>query len=609
MDTPVIDEQLFARILEAYQAQKLVPFLGAGMSFPRLHLWPGFVEELQKLSRSETANPDPAAQAEKAVTVLRSIHGARFPEVIQKALQRDVDGIPKQTEELAKISWPLTLTTNYDDLFLQASIAENMKRKDKESFLVYGKPRGTVKVQRWEYPIVLGRSPADCFRVLNSLRFPDQPIIWALQGFLGWQARPKNLHKPNNHDELRNQLVVGHREYRRVTHREPHFRRAFGEVFRERSFLFLGSGLTDKYLLDLFSEIVELYGPSPRPHFFVTGRDYATDWLRGSFGIHVVKLENYRELPNILEYIGKRVGQKKYQRKRFEFTVDTNGSGESTLSVEHGSLPDPSSNESGDWLVYSAGGRASKLRISSRGKAQMKRLKIKAIKYEEINEHLIKLHFQPETPFTILAAIARISIHDGADIGKDDTAYRDARIVSELFREILRCAEKDGACQHVRTMLLAAGPRAAFPRHIALQELIRGFRDWASERKVRNIKEVTISIEDDAVWSEVASGRCNILELLNCSDTRYWIELVDHDGWTQHSLRLDPGTTTLKSVLEAVGATNPGYLVSVYPPVRQGERCRSLREILEDGNLKINDEVTLSAFGVLPGSTLRIEPP
>jgi hypothetical protein len=66
---------------------------------------------------------------------------------------------------------------------------------------------------------------------------------------------------------LTKELVADHTEYRRITHREPHFRRAFAEVFRHRSLFFLGSGLRETYLQELFGEVLELHGPSTRTHF------------------------------------------------------------------------------------------------------------------------------------------------------------------------------------------------------------------------------------------------------------------------------------------------------------------------------------------------------
>ena len=42
--------------------------------------------------------------------------------------------------------------------------------------------------------------------------------------------------------ELAGQVVAGHQQYQNAINAHAHFRRAFAEVFRRRSLLFLGSG-------------------------------------------------------------------------------------------------------------------------------------------------------------------------------------------------------------------------------------------------------------------------------------------------------------------------------------------------------------------------------
>src|SRR5215475_11861697 len=44
-------EEILPLLVSTYQKGRLVPFLGAGMSYPRLHLWPGFVENLEEQAR------------------------------------------------------------------------------------------------------------------------------------------------------------------------------------------------------------------------------------------------------------------------------------------------------------------------------------------------------------------------------------------------------------------------------------------------------------------------------------------------------------------------------------------------------------------------------
>ena len=66
---------------------------------------------------------------------------------------------------------------------------------------------------------------------------------------------------------LAEQIVVGHQQYQLVMHREGAFRRAFSEVLRRRSLLFIGSGLQEDYLLNLFGEVQIMHGPGSLPHY------------------------------------------------------------------------------------------------------------------------------------------------------------------------------------------------------------------------------------------------------------------------------------------------------------------------------------------------------
>lgn len=83
------------------------------------------------------------------------------------------------------------------------------------------------------------------------------PFRGHIQGFLGGQADPKSKPELRTHATagstlLRPQrfladLVVGHAEYSCVINTQIQFRRCFGEVLRQRSFLFLGSSLAEDY--------------------------------------------------------------------------------------------------------------------------------------------------------------------------------------------------------------------------------------------------------------------------------------------------------------------------------------------------------------------------
>ena len=140
------------------------------------------------------------------------------------------------------------MTTNYEALFHDAW----------NRWWVYEKQPRPDPLPESAAMVVVGRGRDDCQRVLNSTRGPDNPLLWALQGFIG---------PPRSRHPLANQLAIGHEEYRRQTHEAVHFRRAFAEIYRSRSLLFVGSGLRDSYLLDLFGEALELLGTIGHFHY------------------------------------------------------------------------------------------------------------------------------------------------------------------------------------------------------------------------------------------------------------------------------------------------------------------------------------------------------
>ena len=131
----------------------------------------------------------------------------------------DPQTIPPQTLSLSRLSWPLVLSTNYDNCYAAAFHKSFPER----------------------HLAIVGRDAEDCQRVLTSLSTAGRSLLWALQGYL--KDLPYSDLPSIVTPDLDAQLVVGHEEYRRVTYRALHFRRAFAEVFRQRSLLFLGAGI------------------------------------------------------------------------------------------------------------------------------------------------------------------------------------------------------------------------------------------------------------------------------------------------------------------------------------------------------------------------------
>jgi hypothetical protein len=254
-------EEMLPLLASSYMAGRLVPFIGAGMSRRKLAGWEGFVQNLEKVAfQSPELSGHIEVRAQRAIAALRNSKDEKeFRNILIASLKGEEfdKGLPEQTKALAEIYWPLTISTNYDDLFYCAcrSVCEDRLP-----------------------PKILGRGADDCKQVMSALVSPfDRETIWHIQGFLGEDCHTVPAGDDSHLDRLRRELVFGHAEYRRAANTAVHFRRCFGEVFRSRSFLFLGSSLSEEYFWNLFGETLELCGPSPMPHFAFMPKDADVD--------------------------------------------------------------------------------------------------------------------------------------------------------------------------------------------------------------------------------------------------------------------------------------------------------------------------------------------
>ena len=298
-------EELVPLLASIYQRGRLVPFVGAGMSDPSLPLWPKFLSNLEQDAEAarkahgwpcEPAGTGPQeVRAQRAKTIIRNLRGEPcFISAVHRALlpgeQRAA--VPEQTTELAALRWPLIVSTNYDDLLYGC---------------LHEKASSGLK------PVLMGRAAADCKMVVSSLNSPfDRECLWHIQGFLGGQhEKSDNWMKGlrlQEREQFEQELVIGHGDYRRATTTAVHFRRCFGEVFRSRSFLFLGSNMAEQYFLNLFGEILDLVGPSPVPHFaFVLENTVDHRFLSDQMNTTVVQYKNHSEVSRYLRLLKKEV--------------------------------------------------------------------------------------------------------------------------------------------------------------------------------------------------------------------------------------------------------------------------------------------------------------
>jgi SIR2-like protein len=592
-------ESVLPRLVCAYEAGRLVPFLGAGMSAGACPLWGEFIANLEREAATQgyqspaadllaqDGAPNLIRRANHVVRYLKNLDLPGFPHRVRAALAPNTGkarpGPPAQTIALGNLGWPLILTTNYDD------------------WLYYYMARRKVRLS------VRGRSPEDCHRVLYSLHAPDEPICWALQGFLGGQdlegqeAVRKGCHPWK---ALEDELVIGHEEYRRVTHFSPHFRRAFAEVFRNRSLWFLGTSLSEAYFQDLFGEILEMTGPNPYPHYaFVRRGEADPHFLHTRFNTVVVEMDDYRQLPKWLDEFGKAVQSSHGRPVRWDYAVqcpDRVKEGQACVSLQiiRGELPHPGD---GECIAISAG-RSLADPFPSHHLHPLLR-SILGVSFTSVRQldGLLEppapggkyvRRFRDKPVFVVVARDA-----DGI------RNRRDARMLAEAIQELMARVEESGY-PLVRCQLLAGGSRV-FPKVTSLIEMVRGYGLWRRSRAgdARTLPSLAIHLVDPDALFAVSTARIDILELLTCEDVRFWVEIVRPFGSVERYLLHLPGNTPLGEITAMFGVPEQGWCIDVYPRPRSDWEPPSLAEIRNPST-----PLTLELVGVLHGSTLRLQP-
>lgn len=594
MGSVLLPSPVLLRLRHLYKQGILVPFLGAGMSVDGCPLWKDFVVNLEreaKLTHISTQAQDSASELiQRAARVVRKLKNENyedFANAVRGALCMPNARMTSTSDELAKIWWPLVVTTNYDDWFISAW----------NSYHVDGKPLARLSSLQ-----ICGRNRPDCERILNSLRAPDGPLLWVLQGFVGGQSGTKFDYHPSEAklSELANELVIGHEEYRRVTHGAPGFRRAFAEVFRSRSFLFLGTSLSDPYFLNLFDEILELQGSLGHTHYALVKKGSVDTYsLRERLEIVPVEYDDHAELPELLLQLRKALNGSQPHESTWCYALEASpslpvGGVSEDLCIVRGGLP---CGGPGECLSISAGKDGELLLLSNYGQSRLTQcLRLGEpdlmSRLEEVSEHIFRVRDYPA--FVVVAR----------DLATDSD-YRDARVIREAAAELLKEAAASGF-ESVNTMLLAAGRHRKFPPYVSLIQMVKAFAAYKRLNSESTLR-LSIYVVDPSVLSLLSSGRLDVIELLGVEDTRFWVEVWRGPQDVRRCLEFTTDDLPLKCLLEKYDIPGQGWNVQVLPSPIEHQKVLSSLEIVAAASSS-QKEWTVAGVGLLPGSTLRLLP-
>ena len=556
----------------------LVPFLGAGMSVKKLALWQDFVRKLEDEAGVTAASDEPEREkhlevrAQRACEKIRNSYGRKcFQSSIGRALRGTSQELPPQTAKLASIRWPLVVSTNYDDLYFGSCLLQCSEG---------GKaPRRDMDVQ------VLGRSPKDCKMVLAALHGPfDRQYIWHVQGFLGGQFGGGIEESVADLEALRDQLVVGHAQYRLVTNASPHFRRCFGEMFSSRSFLFLGSSLSEEYFLNLFGEVLELRGPSSVPHFaFVRKGSVDAHFLADQMNITVCEFDKYEDLAGWLERLKTEIDCPQSKNTSWSFATRSTTETQGDLEVLRA---DVSINANPHEAIAFAVRRdpVTNLPILPSGFAFND--------FEHLSPRKIKYHIFQYGDKELYAVTARCTDQD------DDSAVADA--VRELLDAVVRPSKEN--YERPQTVHLQLSPTAGtVPPVFAFMECVRAFGEW-KQRQPGSQLRLILHVQFDVAFN-LTSNRISVQELLSSELIRFWAVVVaDRDREPTRRILHYKKDTKLQEILDELDVPSVQdaveWTVSTCPSPR--------RDQFSEPTWLLRDR-TLQSIGVVFGSILTLE--
>jgi hypothetical protein len=402
-----------------------------------------------------------------------------------------------------------------------------------------------------------------------------------LQGFLGGQAAPpERFIRRERRPAFVNQVVVGHQQYQNVTNAQPHFRRAFAEVFRRRSFLFLGSGLLEEYLINLFGEILHHFGPSPRPHFALVPEERRNvldpQFLQTRLGVVPIFYGNHDELPMFLGELAERIRGTSGEppvawmmdELGFAFANGTLAPSDTVRRVKlrHLSyptgLPVPAEGLSECTIANLGRDDGSVLREGSRAGALIEKAQKRGVKWQpwvpSDEEPSYAYRYGTSPIFGVCARSRNASPGQGHEWG-------DLSTIPEAVYSAL-CTVDTAGFRSVNLGPVASEPQSPWnPRHQFVQTLA-GIRLFFASTPGTIIETLTLHVFEPSVWSEIVSGKVPVSEFLSSAVTTFWVEVRDAEGEPEfHSVTVR-GSTTVGQLKELCGLEREHWSTEILPP-------------------------------------------
>jgi hypothetical protein len=390
---------------------------------------------------------------------------------------------------------------------------------------------------------------------------------------------------------LLDEVVVGHQQYQHAINSSQSFRRAFSEVFRRRSLLFVGSGLAESYFVNLIAETLLSLGPSTHPHFALFSHEELkrvdADFLSVRLGITPICYgTDYADLPGALERLaaavrpagasGHGAGAGAPRMSGANFNIPRAGGGftpaDLSVALRFGRVAPPASDAC---VVLSVGrDRRGECLIPGIGQQAHSFLQdyeasgaLGACTYKDVPEleqgRMFRVHHSGQPAPIFLLAAREID-------EQPDYEARSLASITEATVEALGVVEQAGFTR-VSMGLMAAGPERRDAAPYCLVAQLSGVRDFAATRPkgTPGLASVSIDVLDDEAWSALMQGRIPVIDLLSSRLARVLVRVANGEGHVEEYAVSVPHGATVGDVLASYRIQEEHIQISVRPLPRQ----------------------------------------
>ena len=553
-------EKLSQTLYNYYKKGVLVPFTGAGMSMNACNDWAGLVKKLEDLTGViEKQSTDFTQRSFHIMEHLRKSEPTEIANTIRAALYTSNSDHPTNSNAaLARLYWPLVITTNYDDNYLVAKSSHFAKVKKKR----HGSRIGGTDLRLY------GRSRLSCSALRDQLLFPDSESLWAIQGFLRPRTNLRSFINTQGYKkthELEDEIVLGHSEYRQAANNSEHFRRTFSNVFLNNSLLFLGSSLSEPYFMTLFDEVIEGYGWPKYPHFALIKKGKIdAEFLHAQYNIIAYEYKEHNEVVEVLDRLFSLQEKKSYRALKTEFSVThrTAVQGRPNLNQVPASgsfsictrgLPTFESLGSEKEVIAISAGLKAADTADHRGRALFNRDLQRKFSFRGDQTNWVNGWTCSIGKSNQLFGICARENHNGDEL-------RTPKVIADAFFGALQHFETIGV-KKLHVQLLAAGEKRSFPPWISLLKMARGYGDYA--RKSQNTPvTVNVYVVDPGVISLLDRGHLDISSELERADFTIEIVRKTKSGEKRSSVLANQSTQLGKLFSQRERNLNPSIRVS-----------------------------------------------